>query len=285
MESVETGVARVDRRNTTHYWHDGQIAGLSCLCADFTAHDYAPHSHEALVVAVTERGGSEVRSRGEVREATESVLLAFNPDEPHSGRMARSERWRYRGLYLDNAALATVSGALGIDAVPYFTSNVFADRELIAGFLQLHHALQSAGDASLARESLISSFGRLFCRHGSDGRRVPLATRDRGAVSIIQAMIAERHREPITLEDMSRLVGLTPFQLIGLFKRNIGLTPHAYLTQVRLRAAIRAMRRGDSLVEAALGSGFYDQSAMTNHFKRAYGITPRQWVRALRSLP
>jgi AraC-like DNA-binding protein len=276
-------VARVDRRNTTSYWHDGQIVGLSCLCADFTAHDYAPHSHEALVVAVTERGGSEFRSRGEVQEATATVLLVFNPDEPHSGRMARSERWRYRGLYLDHAALATVSGALGIDAVPYFTSNVFADRQLIAGFLNLHHTLQSADDASLERECLISSFGRLFCRHGSDGRRVPLASRDWGAVSIVEALIAERYSEPVTLDDMSRHVGLTPFQLIGLFKRSIGLTPHAYLTQVRLRAAIRAMSRGESLAEAALASGFYDQSAMTNHFKRAYGITPRQWVRALRA--
>ena len=87
--------------------NDARIAGLSCLCADFTDHAYAPHSHDALVVAVTEAGGSEFRSRGEAHEAAASALLVFNPAEPHSGRMARSRRWRYRGLYLDGAALAT----------------------------------------------------------------------------------------------------------------------------------------------------------------------------------
>ena len=54
-------MARVDPRNRTLYWNDRRMAGLSCLCADFTDHAYAPHSHDALVVAVTEAGGSEFR--------------------------------------------------------------------------------------------------------------------------------------------------------------------------------------------------------------------------------
>jgi AraC-like DNA-binding protein len=273
-------LARVDRRNTTRYWNDPHLAGLSCLCADFTAHDYAPHSHEALVVAVTEAGGSEFRSRGEVNEASTSALLVFNPTEPHSGRMARSARWRYRGLYLTETALESLSETLGIDTVPYFTANVFRDIDLIEAFLDLHRALQQGTDAFLACEHLVGSLGRLFRRHGSKGERIPVASRDRGAVASIQALMQDRYGEPLTLEAMGRIVDLTPFQLIGLFKRTVGLTPHAYLTQVRLKAAIREMRRGANIAESALAAGFSDQSALTNHFKRAYGITPLQWVRA-----
>jgi len=273
-------LARVDRRNTTRYWNDPHLAGLSCLCADFTAHDYAPHSHEALVVAVTEAGGSEFRSRGEVNEASTSVLLVFNPAEPHSGRMARSARWRYRGLYLTETALESLAETLGIESVPYFTANVFRDIDLIEAFLDLHRALQKRTDAFLACETLVGSLGQLFRRHGSRGERIPIASRDRGAVSSIQALMQHRYGERLMLEDMGRIVDLTPFQLIGLFKRTVGLTPHAYLTQVRLKAAIREMRRGADIAESALAAGFYDQSALTNHFKRAYGITPLQWVRA-----
>jgi len=155
-------LARVDRRNTTRYWNDPHLAGLSCLCADFTAHDYAPHSHEALVVAVTEAGGSEFRSRGEVNEASTSALLVFNPTEPHSGRMARSARWRYRGLYLTETALESLTETLGIDTVPYFTANVFRDIDLIEAFLDLHRALQKGTDALLACEHLVGSLGQLF---------------------------------------------------------------------------------------------------------------------------
>jgi AraC-like DNA-binding protein len=204
----------------------------------------------------------------------------FNPTEPHSGRMARSARWCYRGLYLTESALESLVETLGIDTVPYFTANVFRDIDLIEAFIDLHRALQKGTDAFLACETLVGSLGQLFRRHGSRGERIPIASRDPGAVSSIQALMQDRYGERLTLEDMGRIVDLTPFQLIGLFKRTVGLTPHAYLTQVRLKAAIREMRRGADIAESALAAGFYDQSALTNHFKRAYGITPLQWVRA-----
>jgi len=273
-------VARVDPRNRTLYWNDARIAGLSCLCADFTDHAYSPHSHDALVVAVTEAGGSEFRSRGEVHEAAASALLVFNPAEPHSGRMARSRRWRYRGLYLDEAALATLAGLLEIDAVPHFTANLFRDVDLIETFLALHRTLQAGTDALLESERLVDGFGRLFQRHGSHGERIADAGRDRRAWSILEELIRERYAEPLALRDLASVVDLTPFQLIALFKRTTGLTPHAYLVQVRLRAAMTTMRRGAGIAEAASAAGFYDQSALNRHFKRSHGITPLQWVRA-----
>ena len=273
-------MARIDQRNTTRYWNAPDLPGLSCLCADFTTHDFAPHSHDALVVAVTEAGGSEIRSRGETTEASSSSLFVFNPAEPHSGRMGRSKRWRYRGLYLAQPALERLGATLGTNAVPYFTANVVRDAKLIGSFLDLHVALQNGMDSLLERERLVASLGQLFRRYGSKGERIPSARSDGGAVLTVQKMMQDRYPEQLTLEEMGRLVGLTPFQLIGLFKRTTGLTPHTYLTQVRLKAAIREMRGGAGIAQAALAAGFYDQSALTNHFKRAYGITPLQWVRA-----
>ncbi|MFX9069599.1 AraC family ligand binding domain-containing protein, partial [Acinetobacter baumannii] len=87
-------------------------------------HDYAPHSHDAFVVAVTEAGGAEFRSRGRTEEAQAQRLLVFNPAEPHSGRMGRSRRWRYRSVYAGTRAIAGLQAALGIEATPYFLSNV-----------------------------------------------------------------------------------------------------------------------------------------------------------------
>jgi AraC-like DNA-binding protein len=84
----------------------------------------------------------------------------------------------------------------------------------------------------------------------------------------------------LNLEELAAEVGLTTFQLIGLFKRTVGLTPHAYLTQLRLGIACRQLRRARPLADIATTVGFYDQSALTNHFKRCYGITPLQFARA-----
>jgi AraC-like DNA-binding protein len=273
-------MARLDPRNSTQYWWDRHLSGLSLLSADFTTHEYPPHTHEALVVAVTEQGGSMIKSRGQVELADTGTLFVFNPAEPHAGWMGRSERWRYRSLYLTQSALDQVAEGLGIAEVPYFTRNMFGDAELIDGFLALHRAIEQGRDVFRERELLIGTFGRLFCRHGSGGGRITPAPRDRAVLERVKERMQEHYACDLRLEDLAGEAGLTTFQLIGLFKRATGLTPHTYLTQVRLNIACRHLRRARPIAQVAADSGFYDQSALTRHFKRCYGITPLQFARA-----
>lgn len=266
--------------NRARFWQHRPMDGLSCLAADFTRHDYAPHRHDAFVVAVTEVGGAEFKSRGETDEAKSSVLLVFNPDEPHSGRMGTSRRWRYRGLYVARPAIASLGRCLGLASTPYFMENVFRDPDLIAGFLALHRALDG-GEPARQRELLVAAFGTLFGRHG-DGPAPPRAPkRDRAMVAALTRMMREEPLADHSLERLATAASLTQFQLIGIFKRTTGMTPHATLTQIRLTAALTELRRGTPIAAAAQSAGFYDQSALTRHFKRSYGITPRQWQKAV----
>ena len=271
---------RIDPHNSTQYWWDQHLSGLSLLHADFTTHEYPPHTHEALVVAITEQGGSVVKSRGQVEQATPATLFVFNPAEPHAGWMGWSERWRYRSMYLTRGALDRVADGLGIEEVPYFTRNTFSDRDLIEAFLAMHCALEEGRDVFHERELLIGTFGRLFQRHGSGRNRIKSPPTDRPMLArVIERMQAE-YATNLRLEDLAADVGLTTFQLIGLFKRTVGLTPHAYLTQIRLNIACRQLRRAPVLADVATAVGFYDQSALNKHFKRCYGITPLQFARA-----
>lgn len=268
--------------NRTRYWCDRHIHGLSLLHADFTAHDYPPHSHDAFVVAITEHGGSIIRSRGTEEEAHTSELFVFNPAEPHAGRMGTSRRWHYRSLYLTRQAIDEVARILEVADLPYFLANKIVDPDLVAGFSALHRALETDCDPFLERERLVAAFGGLFARHGGVRHDAGGAADHPALVRTIELMRA-RFAEPLLLDDLATEAGLSSFQLISLFKRRTGLTPHAYLTQLRLGAACRLMRRGTRIADAAADTGFYDQSALTGHFRRCYGITPRQFVQAARA--
>jgi AraC-like DNA-binding protein len=270
-------VARTDPRNHAEYRRAPSVPGLTLMRADFTTHEFAPHSHDALVIAVTEEGGSEIKSRGAIQRATQGTLFVFNPDEPHAGWMGWSSLWRYRSFYLTQSALDDVASGLGIERIPYFTANLFNDADLISGFLRLHRALERSADALHEEELLIGSFGALFERHGSKPHGIKDAPQDRAKLQRAIERMRQSFAENLPLQALAQDVGLTKFQLIGLFNRGTGLAPHAYLTQLRLRAACRALKSGRSLADAAIDGGFYDQSAMTRHFKRAYGITPLQY--------
>jgi len=273
-------MARRDPHNSTQYWWDKHLSGLSLLCADFTTHEYPPHTHDALVVAVTEVGGSVVKSRGEVQDAQASTMFVFNPAEPHAGWMGWSERWQYRAMYLTQSALDRLAEGLGIGSVPYFTRNLFGDPDLVQGFLAMHRAIEEGRDVFQERELLIDSFGTLFGRHASGGATIKAAPRDRTLLAKVQERMRAQYAANLRLEALAAEVGLSTFQLIGLFKRTVGLTPHAYLTQIRLGAARRHLRRAKAPAEVATTVGFYDQSALNKHFKRCYGITPLQFTRA-----
>jgi AraC-like DNA-binding protein len=269
------------RAPQTRYWNSPSCPGVSCLDAAFISQHFAPHSHDALVIAVTEAGGSSYTSRGRSAEAAPSVLLVFNPAEPHAGHMRHSRYWRYRGLYLARPALDALLPALGMTRLPGFTSNAVADADLIRAFAHAHRELDR-GDPALARERLIAACGQLFASPAADVSPERDRRHDRTHVDTALATIQARFRERVTVDELATDAGVTPFQLIRDFNRLTGMPPHAHVLRARLHAAIRQMRHGASLCEAAASSGFYDQSALTRHFRRAYGITPGQYTRACR---
>jgi AraC-like DNA-binding protein len=250
------------------------------MAAEFTSHEFPPHTHDAFVVAATESGGSQIKSRGDVSDADPTGLFVFNPEEPQAGWMGRSTHWEYRAFYMAKPAMVMLANDLGLPELPYFLRNRFTDRDLIDGFLTLHRALDGPADLMGTRQLTIEIFERLFARYGSGRRPACSNVHDKERVRTATDLMRVRYGEPLTLDDLSEALGVTNYQLIGLFKRTIGITPHSYLIQVRLGAACRLLKGGTAIADTAAACGFYDQSALTKQFKRCYALTPLQFGQA-----
>lgn len=99
-----------------------------------------------------------------------------------------------------------------------------------------------------------------------------------GIVRRLVAYIHENHAEPIRLRDLKQLSDRTIFQIIRAFRRELGVTPHAYLIAVRTDRAADLLLRGGSIAETAAEAGFADQSHLARHLKKRYGTTPREFM-------
>jgi AraC-like DNA-binding protein len=80
--------------------------------------------------------------------------------------------------------------------------------------------------------------------------------------------------DEIELVELARVAGLSRSHFIRAFRKETGLTPHAYLIDQRFRAASRLLGCGESPSDVALACGFFDQSHLNRVFKARMGVTP-----------
>ncbi|WP_227875994.1 helix-turn-helix transcriptional regulator [Kushneria konosiri] len=94
------------------------------------------------------------------------------------------------------------------------------------------------------------------------------------------AFIRTNCLSPLSLEQVAHAAGCSRFTLIRGFRRDYGITPHAFLIDCRIRWGQRALRRGADIAETALNCHFADQAHFQRTFKRLTAATPRQYRQA-----
>jgi AraC-like DNA-binding protein len=107
---------------------------------------------------------------------------------------------------------------------------------------------------------------------GTTGRR------DRKALAYAAAaeeMIGDRYRGRLTLAEIGRAVGCSPFHLSRTMRAVTGLTIHRILMRYRLRHALELVLESRAgLSEVAYASGFSSHSHLTDAFRREFGCSP-----------
>lgn len=95
------------------------------------------------------------------------------------------------------------------------------------------------------------------------------------------------HDMPTEAPGLSALaadVRLSRAHFLRSFTRAFGVTPHAYLTTLRLELAKRALARGASVTEACFDVGFSSLGSFSALFARRVGLPPRDWQRRVRTV-
>lgn len=107
-------------------------------------------------------------------------------------------------------------------------------------------------------------------------RRDPARAR-RDYVEDAKALLQERFRERLLLNDIGRALHVSIYHLCRLFKEGTGMPIHRYLNQLRLRQALEMIAAGEEdLCDLALRLGFSSHSHFTTAFRKEFGISPSE---------
>ncbi|WP_025664776.1 helix-turn-helix domain-containing protein [Aquimarina megaterium] len=101
-------------------------------------------------------------------------------------------------------------------------------------------------------------------------------------ISVTKEYLNDNIGEDISLDSMSRDMGISKYYLHRLFTEINGTTPLGYLTAIRLAKAKHKLRYAkDSIFEIAIECGFDNTSYFSNLFKKHTGSTPTQYRKNL----
>lgn len=248
--------------------------GLDCLAATFRSHTYAPHLHESYVIGAIEAGCETFRVRGVRHYARPGQIAFVNPLETHDGE-PHGEGYSYRMTYPEAGLLREVAASLGgrgPTGTPFFRAPLVEDAEGVALFSAAHRVLEEGADLLAGEEMLLRFYARCLARHAD--LAVGQLGSESGPVARVREVFEARYDADLSLAELSELAGLPRHHLIRAFRRETGLTPHAFLIDIRVRRARDRLRLGEAPGDVAAATGFCDQAHLTRAFKARLGVTP-----------
>lgn len=231
------------------------------------------HFHEYYVIGFVEEGERCLSCKNQTWLLRRGAILLFNPGDNHACAQTDGGTMDYRGFNISREVMEELAGEVtGRPGLPGFTQSVIYEEE-IACCLRSLHELVLCGSAEFDKEeALLLLLSMLIQRYGQPfAERVPEC---REEIDRACAFMARHYAEPLCLDQICRCANLSRSTLLRAFTRAKGVTPYRYLEALRIGAAKKLLEQGVAPIEAAMQTGFSDQSHFTNYFNRFIGLSP-----------
>ena len=250
---------------------DQPIEGIERIEAWFQGKAYAMHRHDTYAIGRTLAGVQSFNYRRSRRDSLPGNTIVLHPDEAHDGQAGTTEGFRYRMIYVEPALFQDV---LGGRALPFLEGGVTTNPRIAAATETL---LQRVGHTLEPLEQS-DALGELA--HALAAAAGMPRAREKGdylAARCARDYLHANFTRVVTLEEVEIATGRDRWSLSHDFRTFYGTSPYRYLTMRRLDAVRRMLLSGISLASAAADAGFADQSHMTRHFLKTFGLTPGRW--------
>jgi len=203
-------------------------------------------------------------------------VFVLHPDETHDGHAGTRAGFRYRILYVEPRMIRDALGE-GSSSLPFVRKAVSSDKRLAAAIVPAVDGLDLALE-DLHRDEIVFDLAQALAAAdpSSTLRRLPAPYWR--AIDMVRDFLDANVERVVTSAALEAIAGLSRYAVARHFRVCLGTSPYRYLIMRRLDRVRALIRQGTPLADAALSCGFADQSHMTRHFKRAYGISPGRWA-------
>lgn len=217
---------------------------------------YPSHNHiSSYTLSIVQNGTLALRLNGKEHVYRKAMSFVINPYDVHEITCVDAYDMIVLSLKKEFLKLHTLSEAEAI-------IGTYARILVELGFLE-------EGNSFLFGESLHSAYAHHSC-----------ISEEHHTLDTIKTFLEEYPEDPIDGEHLSRYGAMSKYHFIRKFDENVGMTPHKFHIQNRVRKAKCLIEKSTSMTEVGLSAGFYDQSHFIRHFKKLFQISPSSYKAA-----
>lgn len=238
-----------------------------------TQQPFPNHFHEYYVIGFVESGERCLSCKNNEYAIQKGNVLLFNPGDNHACVQNDGGTLDYRGFNISKEVMLDLTEEVtGKRELPGFSENAIFDEEVICYLHPLHEMVMKGLCDFGKEENLLLLISMLIQRYGQPFENcIPEC---RGEIEKACRFMEQHFAERIYLDQICRYAGLSKSTLLRAFTKSKGVTPYSYLENIRIGEAKKLLEQGFPPIEAALRTGFSDQSHFTNYFNRFIGLSP-----------
>ena len=242
---------REDRKPLVEIWRPRQFESIELHRGSRISQEYPRHWHDEIYLCAILEGDAYLDCPGTSIITPRGTLAIVPSGEVHANRKLDCT---FRCIFMEFKALQTAAEQFlektipGLNVRPSLISVV----RTLASFLRLHRSLEKRSTRLGRDHALMVFLHRLMARHSTACITLPQEGNEDSAVLRTKKFLDEHFADRVTLHELARLTGLSPYHLNRSFCRKIGIPPHAYQLQMRIARAKSALRTGSSIARVAL---------------------------------
>ncbi|HEK8858130.1 TPA: AraC family transcriptional regulator [Clostridioides difficile] len=235
------------------------------------------HFHEHYVIGFIEKGQRYLSCKNKEYTTSTGDLLLFNPFDSHTCEQIDDKVLDYRCINIKPEIMKkTVFEITGKNYLPKFNQPVIFRSELVPLLQELHYIIMEEELDFKKEELFFFLIEQLIEEHTEPNLQSNLENTNI-EIQTVCDYLENNYAEHIVLDELSTIAGMNKYSLLRNFTKLKGITPYRYLENIRVNKAKKLLEKGVEPIDAAIQTGFVDQSHFTNFFKNFIGLTPKQY--------
>lgn len=237
------------------------------------------HYHNLICFLGLKKGEAKIVINDKTTILDENTLVVINPNEVHYSQNANFNK-DYYVIYIDRTWYKNLQNLTYETNDIFLLPNEIRNKEYINDFFKLFDFLNTSNESIKKELMLLEFLKKIFNEFIKKHEFLKLDNTTQIAKDF-KEYIENNISSKLTLSKIASELGYSPYHIIRVCNQDFGLSANAYIVNKRVHRAKKLISDGFEISHAAVEVGFYDQSHLTNVFKKVFAITPKAYQKEI----